>query len=100
MFSKRSLAASPDGSVLSTERGKLTGFKLPPTASLSRFHAACDGHAASEGRRRRKFVLAQRWWGSIGRRAADPAAFKNDRLFIRPFAEKLDFLTMILSAAL
>ena len=63
--------------VLSTERGKSTGSKFPPTASLSCFHADGDGHAASEGRRRRKFVAAERAPGKIGRSAADPIAFKN-----------------------
>jgi len=52
---------------------------------LSRFHAASDGHAASEGRRRRKLVLADRRRGKIGRSAADPIAFKNALLFIYPY---------------
>src|SRR6266852_4355269 len=85
MFSASSLAAAPVGSVLSSERGKSAGIKFPPTASLSCFHADCDGHVASEGRRRRKVVLADRPRGKIGRRAADPIAFKNALLFISPF---------------
>src|SRR5260370_31596065 len=89
MVSARSLAAAPVGSVLSSERGKSEGIKFPPTASLSCFHADCDGHVASEGRRRRKFVLANRRRGKIGRSAADPIAFKNALLFINPFSIKL-----------
>ena len=85
MFSASSLAAAPVGSVLSSERGKSAGIKFPPTASLSCFHADCDGHVASEGRRRRKVVLADGPRGKIGRRAADPIAFKNALLFISPF---------------
>src|SRR5260370_41409132 len=85
MFSASSLAAAPVGSVLSSERGKSAGIKFPPTASLSCFHADFDGHVASEGRRRRKVVLADRPRGKIGRRAADPIAFKNALLFISPF---------------
>src|SRR5229473_3602857 len=84
MFSASSLAAAPVGSVLSSERGKSAGIKFPPTASLSCFHTDCDGHVASEGRRRRKFVLANRRRGKIGRSAANPIAFKNDLLFINP----------------
>jgi hypothetical protein len=56
---------------------------------LSRFHADCDGHVASAGRRRLKFVLANRWRGKIGSSAADPIAFKNALLFINPFSRKL-----------
>src|SRR5271167_1666370 len=93
MFSASSLAAAPDGSVLNTERGKFTGIKFPPTASLSCFHADCDGHAASEGRRRLIFVLANRRRGKIGSSAADPIAFKNALLFINPFPESSIFLT-------
>jgi hypothetical protein len=78
----RPLAAAPVGSVWSIERGKLTGIKFPPTASSSRFHANCDGQAASEGRRRRKFVLAHGRRGKTGRSATDPIALKNARLFI------------------
>src|SRR5713226_2872986 len=89
MFSASSLAAAPSGSVLNTERGKSTGIKFPPTASLSCFQADCDGHVASEGRRRRKFVLADRRRGKIGKSAADPSAFKNALLFINPFFRKL-----------
>src|SRR5258708_29796192 len=85
MFFKRLLAAALDGSALSTESGKSAGIKFPPTASLSCFHADCDGHVASEGRRRWKFVLANRRRGKIGRSAADPIAFKNALLFISPF---------------
>src|SRR5216683_4206351 len=85
MFFASSLAAAPVGSVLSSERGKSAGIKFPPTASLSCFHTDCDGHVASEGRRRRKFVLANRRRGKIGRSAADPIAFKNALLFISPF---------------
>ena len=57
---------------------------MPPTESLSRFHADFDGHAASEGRHRLKLVLADRYRGKIGRSAAEPMAFKNDLLFICP----------------
>src|ERR1700733_16188543 len=32
--------------------GKSTGIKFPSTSSLSRFHAACEGQFASDGRRR------------------------------------------------
>src|SRR5260370_22773921 len=85
MVSARSLAAAPVGSVLSSERGKSEGIKFPPTASLSCFHADCDGQLASEGRRRRKFVLADRRRGKIGRSAADPIAFKNALLVTNPF---------------
>ena len=47
--------------------------------------ADADGHAASVGRRRRKFVLAERRSGKIGRSAAaDPIAFRNALLFIDP----------------
>src|SRR6266436_3718981 len=83
MFSKRDLAAALDGSVLSIERGKSTGIKFPPTASLSCFHAESDGHAGSEGRRRRKFVLdANNRRGKIGMSTADPIALKKALLFI------------------
>ena len=83
---REKLGCGACGSVLNSERGKSTGIKFPPTASSSRFHADCDGHAASEGRRRRKFVLADRRRGKIGRSAADPIAFKNALLFINPFS--------------
>jgi hypothetical protein len=69
---------------LSTESGKLTGIKFPPTASLSCFHAAFDGHAASAGRRLMNFaavVAVESPRGRIGRSAADPIAFRNDLLF-------------------
>src|SRR5712692_1533923 len=89
MFSASRLAAAPSGAVLKTERGKSTGSKFPPTASLSCFQADCDGHAASEGRRRLKVVLAHRRRGTIGRSAADPIAFKNALLFINPFSKRL-----------
>jgi hypothetical protein len=69
-----------DGATLASEIATL--IKFPPTASSSRFHADCDGHVASEGRRLRKFVLADRCRGKIGRSAADPIAFKNALLFI------------------
>jgi hypothetical protein len=49
---------------------------------LSYFHATGDGQVASEGRRRRKFVLADRRRGKIGSSAADPITFKNALLFI------------------
>src|ERR1700723_3843952 len=87
MFSRRSLAAALSGSLLSIERGKSTGIKFPPTASLSCFHAESDGHVASVGRRRRKFELASKRRGKIGRIAADPIAFKNARRFIHPLPE-------------
>src|SRR5216683_6026839 len=90
MFSASSLAAAPVGSVLSSERGKSAGIKFPPTASLSCFHTDCDGHVASEGRLRLKFVLADRRRGKIGRSAADPIAFKNALLFIKSFSEIAD----------
>src|SRR5271154_6184908 len=78
MFAVRSLAAALSGSVLSTESGKSTGIKFPPTASLSCFHADGDGHAASAGRRRRKFVaLAHSRRGKIGSSAADPSVRRN-----------------------
>jgi hypothetical protein len=49
---------------------------------LSCFHADGDGHAASAGRRLRKFVvLAHSRRGKIGSRAADPIARKNALLF-------------------
>jgi hypothetical protein len=53
-------------------------IRFPPTASLSRFHAASDGHAGS-GERRRLMVVAAAAIrrGSIGSSAADPASFKN-----------------------
>jgi hypothetical protein len=51
---------------------------------LSCFHADGEGQAASEGRRRRKFVLASKRRGNIGSRAAAPTAFKNALLFIIP----------------
>src|SRR5215510_6026389 len=89
MFSASTLAAAPSGSVLNTERGKSTGIKFPPPASLSCFQADCDGHAASAGRRRLKFVFANRRRGKIGRSAADPIAFKNALLFINPFSKRL-----------
>src|SRR5262245_3546427 len=83
-------AAAPFGSVFATDRGKSTEIKFPPTCSLSRFHAAIEGHAASEGRRRLKVVLATRGRGNTGRSAADPIAFRNSLLFIRPdFLEPL-----------
>src|ERR1700683_2213697 len=83
MFSRRSLAAALSGSLLSIERGKSTGIKFPPTASLSCFHADRDGHVASEGRRRLKLVVAaHRRRGKIGMSAADPIALKNALLFI------------------
>jgi len=41
-------------------------------------------HVASEGRRRRQLVLADRRRGKIGRSAADPIAFKNDLLVTNP----------------
>src|SRR2546427_4337415 len=87
-FCARRLAAAPDGSVLNTPRGKSTGIKFPPTESLSCFQADCDGHVASEGRRRRKFVLARRRRGKIGMSAADPIAFRNVLRFINPFPQK------------
>jgi hypothetical protein len=70
------------GSVFKIDRGKSTGIKLPPTASLSCFHADLDGHAASVGRTRRTLVLAHNRHGNIGRSAADPTAFRNALLFI------------------
>src|SRR5215510_7869832 len=82
-FSESCLAAAPVGSVWSIERGKFTGIKFPPTASSSRFHADGDGHAASAGRRRRKFVLAHGRRGKTGRSAADPIALKNALLSIK-----------------
>src|ERR1700680_4405024 len=91
MFSASSLDAAPSGSVLNSERGKSTGIRFPPTASLSCFHADGDGHMASEGRRRRKFVLADRPRGKKGRSAAAPIAFKNALLFTNPFCRKLHF---------
>src|SRR5208282_1998764 len=87
MFAVRSLAAALSGSVLSTESGKSTEIRFPPTASLSCFHADGDGHAASDGRSRRKLVLANRRRGKIGASAADPIAFRNALLFISPFPE-------------
>ena len=81
-----SVAAAAAGS--DAESGKFTGIKFPPTASLSCFHADCDGHAASEGRRRLKFVAAaHNRRGKIGMSAADPIAFRNALLFIRPSSE-------------
>jgi hypothetical protein len=32
--------------------GEATAIRLPPTASLRRFHASLDGHAESDGRTR------------------------------------------------
>jgi hypothetical protein len=53
---------------------------------LSCFHADCDGHAASDGRRRVKFVLAassrRGKIGKIGMSAAAPTVFKNALRFI------------------
>src|SRR6476620_8445796 len=89
MFSASSLAAAPSGSVVNTERGKSTGIKCPPTASLSCFQADWDGHAGSEGRRRLKFVLADRGHGKIGKSAADPIALKHALLFITPCSKRL-----------
>src|SRR5947208_3240947 len=40
--------------------GNSTGIKFPSSASLSRFHAALEGQSASDGRRRRKVLLAKR----------------------------------------
>jgi hypothetical protein len=74
---------------LSDAIGKSTGIKFPPTASLSCFHADCDGHAASEGRRRLKFVLASRRRDKIGSSAADPIAFKNALRFIYNYCHRI-----------
>src|SRR5262245_52901606 len=81
MFRQRSLAAALSGSVFSDEMGKSTRMRFPPTASLSCFHAACDGQFESEGRRRRKFVSAHNRRGKTGSKAADPIAFRNALLF-------------------
>src|ERR1700735_3459383 len=81
-FAKSCVAAVPDGSVFNCASGKFTGIKFPPTASLSCFHADGDGHAASPGRRLRKFVVrAHSLRGKIGSSAADPIARRNARLF-------------------
>src|SRR6266481_5079713 len=69
-------------SVFNSERGKFTGIRFPPTASLSCFQADRDGQAGSEGRRRPAFALAKRRRGKIGMSAADPIAFRNDLLFM------------------
>src|ERR1700675_690638 len=82
MFSSSILAAALSGSFLSTESGNSTGIKFPPTASLSCFQAACDGHPASEGRRLRKLLCAHNRRGKIGISPTAPTAFKNARLFI------------------
>src|SRR4030095_3918025 len=50
------------------------------------FHAALEGHAASDGRRRLKVVLARRGRGKTGSSAADPIAVRNSLLFIRRHA--------------
>jgi hypothetical protein len=78
------LAAADDGSFLNIERGKSTGIKFPPTASSSCFQAERDGQVASDGRHRRKFLVAHVGRGKIGSSAADAAAFKNALLFITP----------------
>src|SRR6516165_1678652 len=82
-FSTSCLAESLFGCIFKAVRGKSTRIRFPPTASLSRFHAASDGQVASEGRRRIKPVFAQIRLGNLGRSsAADPIAFKKARLFI------------------
>src|SRR5262245_50093875 len=79
-------AAAPFGSFFAADRGKSTEIKFPPTCSLSRFHAALEGHAGSDGRRRVKVVLARRGRGKTDSSAADPIALTSSLLFIMPAA--------------
>jgi hypothetical protein len=60
-------------------------MRFPPTASLSCFHAVGEGQRESEGRHRRKVVLADSRRGNIGSSAADPIAFKIRLLVINRF---------------
>src|SRR5580692_4008225 len=81
--------------------GKSTGIKFPSTSSLSRFHAACEGQFASDGRRRVRAPTRVLFRGSTvpasrarffaaphssrahrGPRAAMPDRFKNVLLSI------------------
>src|SRR5439155_11202695 len=73
----RFLHSVPSASLMHASIGKSTGIKFPSTSSLRRFHAALEGQSASDGRRRRRGLLAKRQGGSSGRNAARPDLFKN-----------------------
>src|ERR1700691_1452908 len=46
--------------------GNSTGIRFPSTSSFSRFHAACEGHPASDGRRRTTAPTLGAFRGSAG----------------------------------
>src|SRR5580700_8711312 len=67
--------------------GESTAIRLPPTASLRRFHASLDGQPGSEGRTRRIAGLANAPRGHSGESDAAPDVFKNVLRFIQPHSE-------------
>lgn len=82
MFAKRPLQPALSGEDKHALMGDSTEIRLPPTASLRRFHASFEGQPGSEGRTRRIAELADRSRGHRVIREAAPDPFKNVLLFM------------------